>query len=206
MTRNRVRILAFSAVALVTAAAGFYALADNGAGATGPANVQLAQASPAATPAVPSTLPGGASSIDESYRDWRVGCAQQGTAKRCALSQVLARQDGQRVLAVTIDAPQGQGQGKTVTGALVLPFGLALDAGAALQIDDKPALPPLRFRTCLPAGCVAPLSFDAAAVAMLRAGTSLKVTATADGGGPTQFAISLAGFGPALDRAAALAR
>ncbi|PRD40335.1 invasion protein, partial [Phyllobacterium phragmitis] len=46
-----------------------------------------------------STLPGGASSLNEVYRDWRVGCVQQGTTKRCAMSQIQAQQNGQRVLA-----------------------------------------------------------------------------------------------------------
>lgn len=40
-----------------------------------------------------SGLPGGASSLSETYRDWRVACVQDGTAKRCSLSQVQARQE-----------------------------------------------------------------------------------------------------------------
>ena len=147
-------------------------------------------------------LPGGASSLNETYKDWRVACVQQGTAKRCVVSQVQAQQNGQRVLAVELDAPRGA----TVSGTLVLPFGLALESGLALQIDEKPAMPPLRFRTCLPAGCLVNLSFDAPTLAALRTGTALKVKATADGGAPTPFSIPLQGLATALDRAAALAR
>ena len=109
-----------------------------------PQRLQLAQAQPATGGG--SVLPGGASSLNETYRDWRVTCVQQGTAKRCALSQAQAQQNGQRVLAMELSAPTAN----TVSGTLVLPFGLALDSGVAFQIDDKPAMAPIRFRTCLP--------------------------------------------------------
>jgi len=149
-----------------------------------------------------STLPGGASSLNETYRDWRVACAMQGTAKQCAMSQAQTQQNGQRVLAIELAAPAGN----LVSGTLVLPFGLALDAGVSFQIDDKPAMAPLRFRTCVPAGCLVTLSFDAPTIVALRAGTALKVKATADGGAAAPFSISLQGFDTALDRVAALAR
>ena len=149
-----------------------------------------------------STLPGGASSLNETYRDWRVACAMQGTAKQCAMSQAQTQQNGQRVLAIELAAPAGN----LVSGTLVLPFGLALDAGVSFQIDDKPAMAPLRFRTCVPAGCLVTLSLDAPTIVALRAGTALKVKATADGGAAAPFSISLQGFDTALDRVAALAR
>lgn len=159
-----------------------------------PQTFQVAQAT--------STLPGGASSLNETYRDWRVTCVQQGTGKQCAMSQAQTQQNGQRVLAIELNAPTGN----AVAGTLILPFGLALDAGATFQIDDKPAMQPVRFRTCLPGGCIVSVNFDAATIVALRAGTALKIKATADGGAATPFSISLQGFGTALDRVAALAR
>ena len=165
-----------------------------------PQRLQLAQAQ--TTTGGGSTLPGGASSLNETYKDWRVTCVQQGTTKRCALSQAQAQQNGQRVLAIELAAPAGN----LVSGTLVLPFGLALDSGVSFQIDDKPAMAPVRFRTCVPAGCLVNLSFDAPTIVALRAGSVLKVKATADGGAATPFSISLQGFGTALDRVAALAR
>lgn len=149
-----------------------------------------------------STLPGGASSLNETYRDWRVACVQDGAAKRCVLSQAQAQQNGQRVLAIELSAPAGN----VVSGTLVLPFGLALDSGVTFQIDDKPTMQPVRFRTCIPAGCLVNVSFDAATIVALRAGSALKLKATADGGAAAPFSISLQGFGTALDRVATLAR
>ena len=161
-------------------------------------SIQLAQQ----TSQVASTLPGGASSLNETYRDWQVACSQQNNAKRCALSQSQAQQNGQRVLTIELNAPTGN----TVAGIVVLPFGLALDKGVTLQIDDKPAGPPLRFRTCLPVGCVVPVSFDASALTTLRVGGARKVKATTDGGRDAPFSIPLQGFATALDRVAILAR
>ncbi|WP_082975912.1 MULTISPECIES: invasion associated locus B family protein [unclassified Rhizobium] len=147
-----------------------------------------------------SSLPGGASSLNETYKDWRVACAQQNAAKRCVLSQVQAQQDGQRVLAIELNAQSGN----TVSGTLVLPFGLALEPGISFQIDEKPAMPPVRFRTCMPGGCLVGVAFDAPTLVALRAGTVLKIKATADGGAPIPFSISLQGFATALDRVGTL--
>lgn len=164
-----------------------------------PQRFEIAQAQ---TDGAASSLPGGASSLNETYKDWRVACQVVNNAKRCVLSQAQAQQNGQRVLAVELNAPSDN----RVSGVLVLPFGLAIDSGIIFQIDDKPATQPLRFRTCVPTGCLANISFDAATLVMLRAGAVLKINATADGGAAAPFSISLLGFGTALDRVAALSR
>ena len=158
-----------------------------------PQRIDVAQAQ---TGGAASSLPGGASSLNETYKDWRVACV----AQRCALSQVQAQQNGQRVLAIELNGPSGN----TVSGTLVLPFGLALDSGVIFQIDEKPAMQPMRFRTCIPGGCLVSVSFDASTIVSLRSGTALKVKATADGGAAAPFSISLQGFATALDRVAAL--
>ncbi|MCA0420548.1 MAG: invasion associated locus B family protein [Proteobacteria bacterium] len=112
------------------------------------------------------------------------------------------QQSGQRVLAIELNALAGS----TVAGVLVLPFGLSLDAGVAFQIDEKLTVQPMRFRTCLPSGCLVAVSFDAQMVVALRTGTALKIKATADSGAAAPFSISLQGFASALDRAVTLSR
>jgi invasion protein IalB len=151
-------------------------------------------------------LPGGATSVNESHGDWTVSCAvvpQNGAQNKvCALSQQQTNsQTRQRILAVEL-RPRETG----AEGTLVLPFGLALDQGVALQIDDGQALPSLRFRTCLPGGCLVDLRFDAKILSALRKGNSLKIKVVADGGGETQLALSLKGLPSALDRTIALAK
>jgi invasion protein IalB len=151
-------------------------------------------------------LPGGATSANESHGDWTVSCAvvpQNGAANKvCALSQRQTNgQTRQRVLAVEL-RPKETG----AEGTLVLPFGLALDQGVALQIDDGQALPGLQFRTCLPGGCLVDLRFDAKTLPILRKSNSLKIKVVADGAGETQLAVSLKGFPGALDRTIALSK
>jgi invasion protein IalB len=176
--------------------------ASNGFSDPAPQRLEVAQAQTSSQAGGGSTLPGGASSLNETYKDWRVACVQQGTAKRCVMSQVQSQQNGQRVLVIELSAPAGN----TAAGTLVMPFGLALDSGLAFQIDEKPAMQPMRFRTCVPGGCLVNVSFDAATLVALRAGAALKIKATADGGAVAPFSISLQGFGTALDRVAALSR
>lgn len=147
---------------------------------------------------------GGATSLREAHGDWIVSCAVQTAdnkaTKACSLSQELKdNKSGRRVLAI-----EARPADKEANGTLVLPFGLALAKGATLQIDDGQVGSPLAFQTCLPAGCIIPVEFDAKTLAGLRSGAALKVKATRAGGGDIQFSISLKGFGGAFDRTAAL--
>jgi len=145
-------------------------------------------------------LPGGASSLQETYQDWSLAC-QSTPNIVCAVSQQQTQQNGQRIMAIELR----KGEGDAVSGNLVLPFGLLLDAGAALQIDDGQPREPSRFTTCLPAGCIVPLSFDAKTVAGLRSGTALKIKVKSIDQKDVNLTVSLKGLAAALDRLKALA-
>jgi invasion protein IalB len=155
-----------------------------------------------ATQARVSPLPGGASSIVETFEDWRVTCGANGDKSVCTISQTQNQQNGQRVLEIGVGPGEGEG---TVKGALSLPFGLALDKGVTLQIGDGNPGEPIAFSTCLPGGCIIPLNFDEATVAQLRSAQTIKLGAVTVQEQATQFAVSLKGFSAALDRAAAIA-
>lgn len=158
----------------------------------------LLPAAPAHAQAAVS-FPGGAQSVSEDFQDWRMRCGIQQGAKRCAITQQqMDTKSQQRLLAVEL-----QPKGDRLEGLLFLPFGLALDKGVSLKVGDT-AIGTPRFSTCLPQGCVVPLSLDAKALAALKKGTDLRIEATADGGQAQGFTISLKGFGPALERVAAL--
>ena len=145
----------------------------------------------------------GPSSLRETYQDWAVSCAGQGQARRCAFSQQQRQSNGQRVLAIEL-VPARDG---TLAGTLLLPFGLALDRGVTLGLDQAAPGAPLPFKTCLAAGCIVPVSFTAAMARTFRGGTGLKLNMIAsDTGRPIAFSLSLKGFGPALDRTSALLR
>ncbi|MBC2884470.1 invasion associated locus B family protein [Ochrobactrum sp. CM-21-5] len=148
-------------------------------------------------------LPGGASTLQETYQDWTVSCQSQKDTAVCAMRQDQSSSEtGQRVLTVELRNIAG---GKA-EGVILMPFGLDLAKGAALKIDDA-AGPNLTFSTCMPQGCLAPVNFDAKQVAALKAGSNLNVATTALS--PSQavaFKISLKGFGSAMDRIIALTK
>lgn len=149
------------------------------------------------------SLPGGASSLQETFDDWQVNCGLQESKVLCSMVQnQVDSQSRQRVLAVEINALAGD----TASGLALLPFGLALANPVTLQIDDSAPSAAIPFRTCLPVGCIIPITFDGATLGALKAGTALKIAATADGGNPANFSVSLKGFSKALDRIAALTK
>ena len=147
-----------------------------------------------------SSLPGGASSLLETYDDWSLGC--QNTPRVCLISQQQAQENGQRVLAIELRWDQEDG----VSGNLILPFGLSLDAGARLQVDERGERGALGFSTCLPAGCVVPLTLDAEAIAEMRDAAALRVKVENVDRKEVVLSISLKGFGAALDRLEALSK
>jgi invasion protein IalB len=166
---------------------------------------QQAPAHPPSTakPQAPQTLPGGASQMQETHGDWRVTCVQQPEGKFCAMAQQLADKDS-RQLVVGIELKTTSAD--TAEGTLIMPFGLALEKPVTMQVDDAGTPITARYRTCVPAGCLVPLTFDGPAIATLKKGTALSVKATADGGKDASFRISLSGFGSAFDRTAALSK
>ena len=150
------------------------------------------------------TLPGGASSVTETHGDWTVRCTVRQPDNRigCIVQQEqVDNQSRQRLLAVEM-VPGNDG----VLGTLILPFGLDLDKGITLAIDDGQPMQTLRFRTCLPQGCLVPLSFTPDILPALKSGAALKVATIADGGAATPFSVSLTGFSSALARALELTK
>lgn len=159
------------------------------------------------SPGVTSTLPGGASSLRESHGDWTVGCAMQQQTqdqrptKICSLGQEqLDNRSRQRVFAIELRPSK-----TTAKATLILPFGLDLQRGVTLQMDDGQAGPVQPIRTCLAAGCLVEVDFDAAMVASLGKAKTVKVSAIADGK-DTPFTIPMNGFQSAYNRTLELAK
>lgn len=150
----------------------------------------------------PRLCPVGPGSLVETYQDWVVACQAQETVTACVMRQVQSNnQTRQRVLTAEL-TPNGSG----LNGVLLMPFGLALDEGVSLKIDEDDA-PGLTFATCLPTGCLAPVTFDEALVARLKVGTVLHVTARPfNAGQAAQLGVSLRGFTAALNRVTELTR
>ncbi|WP_186391273.1 MULTISPECIES: invasion associated locus B family protein [unclassified Pannonibacter] len=146
-------------------------------------------------------LPSGASSVKETFDDWTVTCLSGEGGKRCAISQQQQDQQTRQMVLLAEFAPAADG---TVNGTLVLPFGLNLDGGVKLTVDDQEKGTDARFQTCMPVGCVVPLTLNKDTVAAIRKGNILKLGVQAVAGNPLNLQVSLKGFSAALDRSAAL--
>lgn len=164
---------------------------------------QQKHAAPALARAAES-LPGGASAIQETYGAWTVSCRLAEGRKACTFSQVRGNQQtGQRSFAIELRSPA---DGK-IEGVLVLPFGLALSAGVKLALDDKPLGRTVPFSTCVPDGCLAPVSFPSIATDAIKKAKVLTIAATpASGAEAVTFSLALDGFTAALARIAELAK
>jgi invasion protein IalB len=151
-----------------------------------------------------ATLPNGASSVNETFGDWTVDCRIVERRKQCLLSQAQGNKEtGRRVYAIELNPAVG---GK-IEGTILMPFGLNLDAGAVLKLDDKDLGKGLRFSTCVPQGCLLPVNFPAAATDAMRKGTKLVVASlNLSSNEAVTFNVSLNGFGPAVARATELAK
>ena len=168
------------------------------------ATAQQQHAAPALTQTMSETLPGGASSVQETFGAWTVNCRIVDGRKGCTFSQVRGNQQtGQRSFAIELRPPR---DGKT-EGMLVLPFGLALSAGVKLTLDDKPLGQTVPFSTCVPDGCLAPLSFPTVATDAVKKAKVLTIGATRSGAPePAEFAVALDGFAAAMTRVTELAK
>jgi invasion protein IalB len=145
-------------------------------------------------------LPNGASQLSETYGDWTLTCSM-GT-KVCTLSQALVNKEGQRAFLIELRvAKDGASE-----GTILMPFGLKLDAGVLLKLDDRDMGQGLRFSTCVAQGCMLPINFPVAGMNAIRNGKALAVGAlNMSDGQLVTFSISLNGFAVAVDRAVQLA-
>lgn len=151
-------------------------------------------------------LPGGASSLNETFDDWNVNCRVAGTEaaprSACVVRQVQMQQNTRkRLLAVNFVAqPEG-----ALKGSLVMPFGLDLATGVKLRLDQGEPTPAIAFKTCMPQGCIIPIDWKAPSVQNLRVAATLNIEARSVDGTAMPLTVSLKGFSAALDRAITLA-
>ncbi|MER8573288.1 invasion associated locus B family protein [Mesorhizobium sp. M1409] len=122
------------------------------------------------------------------------------SAASCNWSGV--RKTGQRVLLIVFNR---NGKDKPpLSGTIIAPFGLDLQAGLSLLIKEDVYVK-TSYKTCLPQGCVAPIAANGEFEEALRANEKLSVAMTAsDTGQPVKLDVSLKGFAQGLDRLAAL--
>lgn len=145
----------------------------------------------------PTTLPGGASSLQETYSDWKVSCVVNEQSNRvCAISQQqFHKGNKQRIFGIELQAAKDN----SLRSTLILPFGLELNHGVNLRVDEGAEFGN-PFYTCLPSGCLVVLNLDQSMVNALKAGTMLGVKSRSIQGSAFSLDVSLAGFTDALSR------
>jgi len=144
----------------------------------------------------------GADALREVHGDWLVvGAVQPNVTKEqksCVIVQEqIHTETRHRVLLLELRPDAGG-----VTGTLVLPFGLLLQKGVVLQVDEGRHAPAIPFRMALPVGCIVDIEIGALRLALIKSGKTLNIHAiAADTGESVTFPVSLNGFASALGRA-----
>jgi invasion protein IalB len=130
-----------------------------------------------------------------AYGSWRVACPAANQAKlNCEMVQdVLDSQSHQEIVRIAIG---NMPNGKSALD-MVLPLGVALQQGVAVQMGTDPART-APYRTCTEQGCIVDLPIDAKLQASLESGKDGKlVFEGANDNKPIAIPISLTGFNDA---------
>lgn len=146
------------------------------------------------------SLPGGASSLNETYQDWRVVCQKGTAATQCVVvQQVSENKTHQHILTIELQPQNGK-----AVGFATLPFGLALAKGAALQADTQPVVAAQPFTTCVPAGCIVPVSLSKQQLTQIQSAKKVELHAYAITGQDVAIPFSNKGLEQAMARIVAL--
>lgn len=190
------KIMAGSVAALAILAVAGTEIAQHATASTStPASTTRAAAPSIAAPDT-HLLPGGATSINETYQDWRVICQQTDKRAGCVMvQQIIDRKTHRTVMNMEL-SPDQQG----LRGIVVLPFGLDLGKGVTMKADNAPVGQPVAFRTCLPSGCIVPFTLDTSVLARLRTSKAMQIAAVSASEQNIAFPVSLNGFANAFDR------
>lgn len=145
-------------------------------------------------------LPGGASSLNETYQDWRVVCQRNNTSAQC----LIVQQENENKTQQHILTLELQPKGDKMAGFATLPFGLALAKGVTVQTDGHPATDEQMFTTCVPAGCLVPIALNTTQLTQIQKGTKVEVRAFSVNGQPVVIPFSNKGLEQAIARITAL--
>lgn len=153
----------------------------------GEAVLLVAQSAGAPSPGAP---------LEEQYRDWTLSCESGDFVSTCSVHQQLYHsQTRQRMLAIEL-----RREASGISGVIVVPFGLRVDRTITILVDSNAEQYEVAVRTCLPSGCIIPVSFPESFAAQLKRGSALGLNATADNDEPVGLRFSLYGFSAATAR------
>ena len=136
------------------------------------------------------------------HGDWVVLCQEGASPAVCQMVQAQDYQaeegGGGRLLEIALRPIRTEAGETQMLLSLVLPFGLDIQAGIALQVDANDQLN-MPFSVCYNSGCQASGLVPAEFVTQVRTGTGMKVGFRPYGGQQTMVVdVSLSGSGAAL--------
>ncbi len=133
--------------------------------------------------------------------DWGVICGAEGGD--CAMTQLGKDPQGSPAVEFVVrkvDEENAEIEGVRIAAVadIITPLGVLLEFGLRLQIDDgeERGAP---FRICQQHGCLVREPLSTEVITSLKRGNNAKVTVAAEGAGPIDINISLAGFTKAFD-------
>lgn len=130
--------------------------------------------------------------------NWTATCTNQADPDKlaCTINQTITvTQTGQRLISMSLQSGQ-----ENPSLLISLPHGLRLQSGLGFSVD-KGAVELFEFTTSDATGVYARVPLTADRLASLRAGNTIKIGVTGNGGRALNFELSLAGFSATYDLA-----
>lgn len=158
---------------------------------------QQPQAAPQqAAPVAPRPVTG-------STQGWNKVCQKlENDREGCIISQEVRAENGAFLASLALQELQGENRRQLI---VVVPLGMALQAGLLVRVDQERALP-AKFGTCLPNGCFSGVDVGPDLLAQLRRGQNAFITVRNAQGVALDLTLPLATFARAYDGPATDAR
>lgn len=149
-----------------------------------------------------TSLPDGVASLHETYQDWRLFCqAPGGTNKSSEVKCVVTQKAVDIHTHRSVMSLRLEPDGEQVRGVVTVSFGLDLLRGLTLTNASQPVGDTYSFSTCLPTGCLVPLTFDDGQWRTLLKDNIGTFTALSFSGQPVKLLFSTRGLEQAMRRA-----
>lgn len=169
-----------------------------------PAQNQPAQpAQPPAQAQPQQSAPVAPRPVTGSTTGWQKVCQKlENDREGCIISQEVRAENGAFLASLALQELSGENRRQLI---VVVPLGMALQAGLLVRVDQERALP-AKFGTCLPNGCFSGVDVGPDLLAQLRRGQNAFITVRNAQGIALDLTLPLATFARAYDGPATDAR
>lgn len=132
---------------------------------------------------------------EETFKDWRVLCAQKGDDNACQMIQTASVSEGQTpVFLMSIGSDKNH---KGEFAVITVPIGVYLANGIEIRVDKRRPFKVL-YEVCDQTGCHAGFKLSGTALKAFKAGYDAKVRVWTGKTKAVEFPVSLRGFSKGL--------